>query len=387
MSPETVAPSGPLTTHIRDVDVGADGTLWLVTERVESAGFAAVGQLADGAWTSFRTDDATLDSRAARSSRPRSRPTAPSTAAPGRRRHGLPRRRRDHLPRDQLVAARRPGAPGFVVVRDVGFEGETAWVLNSSGLPMHRFDGDTWQGFRYPAGIRSTARAAEHRHRRVRPEVARAGRQRPTVWDTGDDPTPATDDRAVRFTGSAAQGTGLPDPTVRDVVVDAQGRVWLGTERGVAYVFSPGSAFAGDPRARDAPVAALGSTTAKRRVPPARRRRAGPRGGPGRPGLGRRPPAGPTSSTPPATPSSRTITAETSPLPATTCSRSPWTPLDGRVFYVTSEGLSSVTGDATRFAVRGSDPGDGALALPPGLGPGGRGRDGPGRGRPPTSAC
>ncbi len=39
----------------------------------------------------------------------------------------------------------------------------------------------------------------------------------------------------------------MPGSEVRDVVVDLEGRVWLGTDRGIAYVFSPGSAFGGDP--------------------------------------------------------------------------------------------------------------------------------------------
>lgn len=65
------------------------------------------------------------------------------------------------------------------------------------------------------------------------------------VVRTGD-PFDPSDDEAVAIVGagSAATGTGLPDPNVRAFAEDLDGRLWIGTARGLAIVFSPGSVFA-----------------------------------------------------------------------------------------------------------------------------------------------
>ena len=345
VAPETVAPPGPLSTNIEDVDVGEDGVLWLVTDRLESGAFSAVSRLADGVWTSFRNTDPALD--IARSS------FLDATVGPdgafyaGSAGGGLTVFRGDAPTtyvedNSSLLAA--PGVPGFVVVRDVAFEGETAWVLNSSGRPLHRFDGQTWQGFSYPAGIPSTAepfRIAIDEFGQKWLALERAGLG---VWSTGTDPASGADDRALRFTTSAAQGTGLPDPNVRDVVVDRQGRVWIGTARGLAYVFSPGSAFAGDPGLATPqwPLLADGTDYLLRdvevldlEVDPAGQIWVGTTSG-----------AYLVNAAGDAV--VRTVTAENSPLPSDAVFAVAVDPGSGRVFFVTSEGLFSVTGDATR---------------------------------------
>ncbi len=345
VAPETIAPPGPLSTNIEDVDVGSDGALWLVTDRLESGGFSAVGRLADGVWTSFRNTDPGLD--IARNS------FLDATVGPdgafyaGSAGGGLTVFR-DDVPvtyveaNSSLLAAQ--GVPGFVVVRDVAFEGEAAWVLNSSGRPLHRFDGQTWRGFSYPAGIPSAAepfRIAIDGFGQKWLALERSGLG---VWSTGADPASGADDRALRFTGSSAQGTGLPGPNVRDVVVDLQGRVWIGTGRGLAYVFSPGSVFSGDPGLATPqwPLLADGTDYLLRdvevldlEVDPAGQIWVGTTSGAylvnadGNAVV-------------------RTVTAENSPLPSDAVFTVAVDPGSGRVFFVTSEGLFSVTGDATR---------------------------------------
>ena len=345
VAPETVGPPGPLSTNIVDVDVGLDGVLWLVTERLEAAGYSTVSQLREGVWTSFRSDDPSLD--IARQSY-LSAAVAPDGAFyAGSAGDGLT------VFRDGTATTYREsnsslqaagGAPGFVVIFDTAFEGDDAWVLNASGLPMHRFDGEQWQGFPYPSGLPSTAQPLRIAIDGFGQKWLALGSAGLGVWNTGADPASAADDRADRFTGSTRDGTGLPDPTVRDVVVDGEGRVWIGTERGVAYVFSPGSAFAGDAGLatpqwplvedgtsyllRDAEVLDL-------EVDPAGQIWVGTTGGAflinaaGNALV-------------------RTVTAETSPLPSDTVFKIAVDPESGRVYFVTSEGLFSVAGDATR---------------------------------------
>ena len=344
VTPQTVAPPGPLSTNIADVDVSRDGVLWLVTDRLESAGFAAVSRLEDGAWTSFRTDDPDLD--IARSSL-QSASVAPDGALfAGASGGGLTvfRDGRATTYREgnsSLLSAQ--GTTGFVVVPDVAFEDETAWVLNVSGRPLHRFDGEQWQGFSFPLGIPSTVVPVRITIDGFGYKWLALGSGGLGVWDTGPDPTTPGDDRATRFVGSARDGVGLPGPDVRDVVVDGQGRVWLGTSRGVAYVFSPGSAFSGDGLATPQwPLVEDGTSYLLRdvevldlEVDPAGQIWVGTTSGAylinaeGNALV-------------------RTVTAETSPLPSDAVFSVAVDPVSGRVFFVTSEGLFSVSGDATR---------------------------------------
>ena len=354
VTPEPVGPPGPLSTNIRDVDVADDGTLWLVTERLELAPFAVVSRLEDGAWTSFRSTDPDLD--IARSSFLSASVGPDGAFYAGSGGGGLTVFRDGDVTtyregNSSLLSAQ--GASDFVVVRDVGFEGETAWVLNASGLPMHRFDGQSWRGFPYPAasGIPSTAQPFRIAIDEFGQKWLALGGAGLGVWNTGADPASGADDRAFRFTGSAAQGTGLPDPDVRDVVVDGRGRVWLGTARGLAYVFSPGSAFAGDPglAAPQWPLLADGTDYLLRdvevldlEVDPAGQIWVGTTSG-----------AYLVNAAGDAV--VRTVTAETSPLPSDVVFAVAVDPGSGRVFFVTSEGLFSVTGDASRFRPGGGD--------------------------------
>ena len=356
-APETVAPPGPLSSDIRDVDVGDDGALWLVTERLEAAGYAAVSRLADGAWASFRSTDPALD--VARASY-LSASVAPDgafyagSAGDGLTvfRGGVPTAYREE--NSSLLSA--PGAPGFVVVFDVAFEGGDAWVLNASGRPLHRFDGESWQGFPFPPGVSASATPRRIAIDDFGQKWLALGPGGLAVWNTGPDPATGTDDRALPFGAGTAQGTGLPNPDVRDVVVDGRGRVWVGTARGLAYVFSPGSAFAGDPvLARPQwPVVADGTDFLLRDVEvldletdPA-----------GQVWVGTTSGAYLVNAAGDAV--VRTVTAANSPLPSDAVFSVAVDPRSGRVYFVTAEGLFSTTGDATRVRT-----GDGELVVAP----------------------
>ena len=357
---ETVAPPGPLSTSIVDADVGPDGVLWLVTERLESGGFAAVGRLDGQAWTSYRTDDPAIDIVRASF---RSGEVAPDGAFwAGSGGDGVTVFPASGDPAGAVTydetnsSLESPsGFNSFVVVRDVAFEGDAAWVANASGLPMHHFDGETWTGLRYPTGIPATVEVFRIAIDDFGQKWLALDRGGLAVWDTGDDPASGVDDQGLRFTGSDRDGVGLPGSDVRDVVVDGEGRVWLGTDRGLAYVFSPGSAFAGTGLATPQwPLTADGTSYLLRdvevfdlEVDPAGQIWVGTSTGAyllNAQGDG----------------VVRTLTAATSPLPSDAVFAVAVDPGSGRVFFVTSEGLSSAPGDATRPVA-----GDGDLVVAP----------------------
>jgi hypothetical protein len=66
------------------------------------------------------------------------------------------------------------------------------------------------------------------------------------VITTGGTPTQSGDDRALHFVGQLGVGVGMPNDKAFDISEDGEGRLWIGTERGVGVVAAPGSAFGGD---------------------------------------------------------------------------------------------------------------------------------------------
>ena len=353
---DAVAPPGPLSTNITALDVGDDGVLWLVTETLASAGFASVSRFEDETWTSYQTNDGGLDIADASFRAATVGPDGSFYAGSGGQgltvfpadgdRGGVVTYSQGNSSLETAA-----GEPDFVVVEDVAFEGDVAWVVNASGLPLHRFDGERWVGFPYPAGIPATSAAKRiaidgFGQKWLALESGGLG-----AWNTGDDPLSAADDRAVRFSGSSTQGVGIPGDEVVDVEVDGQGRVWIGTDRGVAYVFSPSAAFGGTPELatpqwprledgrdfllRDVEVFDL-------EADPAGQIWVGTSSGAylinaAGDGL------------------VRTVTAATSPLPSDGVFSIAVDPTSGRVFFVTNEGLFSAPGDATRFDPRSED--------------------------------
>ncbi|MAQ93906.1 hypothetical protein B1759_02870 [Rubrivirga sp. SAORIC476] len=358
VTPDPVAPPGPLSTNIVDIDVDDDGTLWAVTERLESGVFASVNRFEDGAWTAFRTDDPSID--VVRASLISASVGPDGTFYAGSAGDGV------SVFRDGSPATYREsnsslqsaiGTTDFVVVRDVAVDDQdAAWVLNVSARPLHRFDGETWRGFGYPSGIPSGAEAFRIAIDRLGQKWLALGSNGLGVWDTGADPLSAADDRATRFAGEGSNGVGLPSADVRDVVLGGDGRIWIGTARGVASVFRPLDAFSADPglAAPQWPLTEDGTSYLLRDVEvydldvdPAGQIWVGTSSGAyliDAEGTGL----------------VRTLTAETSPLPSDPVFAVSVDPSSGRVYFVTAEGLFSAPGDATR-----QTPGSDALAATP----------------------
>ena len=340
--PDRVLPPGPFTNSIVDIDVGPGGVLWAVTRPLGAAQTAAVARLEDGAWTNILTRDPDLDI-----SRQEFRAAAVGPDGrfyAGAEGGGLTVFDGDGTPTtyDETNSSLQgaPGAATYVVVPDVAFEdvGDRRWVLNQfSSRPLHLFAADgTWTGLPFPAPIPPTARPVRIAVDGFGQKWIALAESGLGVVDTGDDPANAGDDRAARYT----RQDGLPDATVTDVAVDGQGRVWVGTERGVATVFAPGAAIGGDPGI-SVPVISDGADFFFRdvrvndlEVDPA-----------GRVWI--------------ATTSGaflvneagndvvREVRSGTSPLPSDDVLAMAVDPSSGRVFLTTSEGLFSFAGDAT----------------------------------------
>lgn len=357
--PDPIRPPGPFTNQILQTDIGGDGVLWLVTGRLEAAGTAAVNKFEDGVWTDYLVSDPDLDISRSTFFNGAVGPDGAfygGAAGGGLTVFGVDESVTTYTP-DNSSLQGIPSDPDFVVVPDVGFEGDRRWVVNLSGRPLHLFDADgSWTGLPYPSGIASTAPLGRlaidgFGQKWFAMEGSGLG-----VWDTGDDPASAADDRGRTFRDTPQAGQGLPNPDVRDVVVDGRGRVWAGTARGLAYVFSPGSAFGAsddlalpqwprladgsdwllrDVEVNDLDVDPAGqvwvATTTGAYLIDAEGSRV-----------------------------VRQLTSDNSPLPSDAIAAVSVDPVTGRVFLTTREGLFSVSGDATRPA-----PASDALAVSP----------------------
>ena len=246
---QPVVPEGPFTRQIVDTDVGG-GVLWVATRVSEAISRASLNRYQEGDWTLYVTD---LDDRIGSASFLSVDVGPDGTAYGGSQGDGLvvlspdgAVTRYDETNSPLLNAGSNPA---FVVTSGVAFEGDDRWVLNlGSTRPLHFWGADgTWVALPRPTGIGGGDEFQNLAIDRFGQKwFSMGGTGGLTVWDTGDDPADPSDDRGRRFS-SGGNGQGLPGSEVKDVAVDLQGRVWLGTERGIAYVFSPGSAFGADP--------------------------------------------------------------------------------------------------------------------------------------------
>lgn len=254
-SPERIVlPEGPLTNRLTAVGVGPDGTVW--TAHAPEGVYDGLSRGRGGRWTHFTTRDG-----------------ADVARAPFR---VLVADRRGFLwagsegggvtrigPGDEAVTFRETnstlrgdsGFEQFVVALGVAEDRDgRIWVTNRGApMPLHVWDPERgWTALPRPADL--PAAAGRFRgltldrfgRKWVRLANVTIGRGDGfAVIDTGADPFSPADDRAVfvQGTGSPTTGTGLPDAEVNALVEDRDGRVWLGTSRGLAYIPSPGAVF------------------------------------------------------------------------------------------------------------------------------------------------
>jgi ligand-binding sensor domain-containing protein len=254
---QIIRPDGPLSNTILSLDVAEDGAVWVGFEASSPRinGFARF----DGTtWTNFSAADGTLPAWSAVSTThvdDRGNVwlgTGDTSRGTGVFQYTAEGEIIQYTPESSSLLPSDPRDPNYVVT--AGLTTDDAgrlWVTNRfAATPLHvRTPEGEWQGIDRPSGVPSTVS-----YDRV--FIDSFGQKWITgyqddgflVLDTGADPLDASDDRAVftRRVGSSAEGTGLPNAEVNAIVEDRSGRMWLGTERGLATIFSPGSAFAGN---------------------------------------------------------------------------------------------------------------------------------------------
>lgn len=135
---------------------------------------------------------------------------------------------------------------------------DNLWVTNRlANPPLHvRTPEGEWAGFHRPPEVPTSATYREifldsfgYKWIVARSTVTNAGAGL-AVLDTRGTPLDDSDDRAVYVGSAGSVGTGLPSESVTAIAEDRSGRIWLGTERGLATVFSPGSIFSGNAAAQ-----------------------------------------------------------------------------------------------------------------------------------------
>ena len=360
-APQQIVPEGPFSNEINDIDVGRDGTLWAVTNVVSAAQSAAINRLdaSTETWTALLSRDRPAEiGRAGLASVIVGPDDATYVGTGG---DGLVVVSPDgaiarYDESNSSLRTADPNSPSFVNVSDVAFERDNRWVTNrEAAVPLHLFDASgVWTGLPFPSGTSGGQGRYALAIDRVGQKWLAIGSGGLIVWDTGDDPASPSDDRGRQFRGQGSGQTGLPNPDVRDVVVDGDGTVWIGTARGLATVSDGAarSAFATDPNLSLPQVTLTPTGPGGQRdfflrdvfvndldVDPAGRVWVATTTGaflvaPSPDGSGYV--------------VSRTLDAATTPLPTDVITRIAVRPSDGRVFLATDSGLFSVNGDGTR---------------------------------------
>lgn len=133
-------------------------------------------------------------------------------------------------------------------------DADNLWVTNrQANPPLHvRTPEGEWTGLRPPSSVPSTVTyrgimidSFGFKWLSTDPTTT-SGSSGLVVLDTAGTPFDASDDRAVYVGGAGSVGSGLPNAEITALVEDRSGRVWIGTRRGLATVFSPGSIFSGN---------------------------------------------------------------------------------------------------------------------------------------------
>ncbi len=248
-------PDGPYHNLMSDLEVDDKGVLWAGGVRGPRTGFYRF----DGQqWTNYVPD--LYPELEGRSTFDRIHVDAQGNVWAGSEGHGLVRLTPDGqlIVYDHTNSTLRPAGGTASYVRIGGITSEPdglVWVTNQFATPhINLFTPDeTWVGLPDPSGgglsgflLYDRIFVDSYRQKWI---LFRQG-QGLLVFDTGDDPGDSSDDRWTYIVGKGSAGQGLPGEDVRAVVEDRSGRVWIGTNRGIAFFFAPSLILSGDPGAR-----------------------------------------------------------------------------------------------------------------------------------------
>lgn len=146
------------------------------------------------------------------------------------------------------------GTSNFIIVRGLGSDPEgRLWVANlTAPHPLHvRLPNGTWQRATIPSCISSLSTTlgkllVDDYGQLWIIAVSRGNLRIHTgliIYDPGDDPVRADDDACRYLSERGRSGQGLPGVDVRALAEDRDGRIWIGTTEGLAYVLN--NPFAG----------------------------------------------------------------------------------------------------------------------------------------------
>ncbi|NNF57552.1 MAG: regulator [Rhodothermaceae bacterium] len=254
---QVVIPEGPLLNTVAGLAVGPDGTLWVSHTR--PSGRTGFSRLDANGWTTFASDDPGLDIATLTYESASVGPDG--TFYAGSEGDGLTEVTPEGIVRtyrddNSTLASASTSNPTFIVAADAmpDASGEL-WVTNRGApLPLHvrTVDGQ-WQGLPHPPGVPSSVLLDRlvidsfgNKWVTVRSSASAAGLGLAAI-STGGDPLSPADDQGFYINEVGVSGVGLPSADVKALAFDLDDRLWIGTARGLAIIFSPGSAFGGDP--------------------------------------------------------------------------------------------------------------------------------------------
>lgn len=244
---EVIHPDGPYVNVFADLAVDPSGNLWATDAATGAqAGFHKMN--AAGQWTAYLPDR--LGGRKA---------FRPVHADPGGQvwvgsdGHGLVQVAPDGTLQfyDATNSTLEPaaGTRNFIIVRGLGADAEgRLWVANlTAPNPLHvRLPDGTWQRAPIPSCINSLSttlgRLLVDDYGQLWIIAVSRGNLRVNtgliIYDPGDDPTRADDDACRYLNERGSGGQGLPGVAVQALAEDRDGRIWIGTTEGLAYVLN-----------------------------------------------------------------------------------------------------------------------------------------------------
>ncbi|CAN5502056.1 hypothetical protein BH23BAC4_BH23BAC4_17750 [soil metagenome] len=244
----SVVPEGPWSNLPVGIAYGRDGALWASFSG--AMGRLGIGRLQDGRWVNYGAD--TGDIAGASYALWSAFVHPDGTFWAGSDGDGVTAVTPEGTPvtyrQNNSTLTNAAGIPNFVVVRGLAADREgDMWVVNPyTNTRLHRRDTNgQWTHVPLPAGVPSAVRLD-------RLIIDRFGQKWFTARflqgniGTGIAVLSADNERLNYLSGAGSGGVGLPDATVNAVVEDLDGRIWLGTARGLGLIFAPGSAFVGD---------------------------------------------------------------------------------------------------------------------------------------------
>ncbi|MBO6576745.1 MAG: hypothetical protein JJ896_14045 [Rhodothermales bacterium] len=250
---QVVVPDGPGETQFSNLAIAPDGTLFAGGSTEAGSGFHRLSP--DGSWTAFTP--ALVAELAGTGSWLNVATDAAGNGWIGSEGAGAarvaPDGSLDRFGPSNSSLLPSSGSTDFVIVGGLAADSEdNMWITTrASARPLHVRSADgEWTALGPYVGdglsVRATAYADifvdafDQKWIIVRSENNFNAVRGLMVLDTGSTPDDESDDSFQFFDAPGADGSGLPSPRVSAVVEDRDGRVWIGTDTGLAFFVNTG---------------------------------------------------------------------------------------------------------------------------------------------------